>query len=888
MSCIIPTRNRRRFVGQAVRYFLRQDYEPKELVVVDDGEDEVRDLLPDDPRVTYRRLAGPVPLGSKRNLACGLSRGEVIAHWDDDDWMSPDRLSRQVDVLVSSGAVACGTRSLLYYSPKTARAWWYVHPSAHPPWLAGGTLVYRRSAWERHRFPDVPTGEDAAFVRRLDPRRLAVLEDASFYVALLHGSNGAPKNLADPRWRPAAVTEVARVMASDRPFYAALRNGGHGPERPRSVSDRITVAAPFMVYDGYGSMAEYLVRGMVRAGATVDPVPLTLDRAGLSEEFRAILARSRPVGSSPVLFSNWLTADLARFEKAADLFVHTMWETSELPRGWAERLNRARAVIVPTRFVAGVCRRSGVTVPVEVVPEGIDPSVYRHVERTEREGLTTLIVATVVGRKHVAEGVAAWQRAFEGDPAARLVVKSRFGIRGDLPRDHRISVDARDAKGRGIADLYAGADVLLALGNEGFGLPLVEGMATGLPVVALASEGQRDVCLEAGDRVLSVEPVSWETYDEPPFGRCGVRGVPGVEDVADGLRWVARHRDEARAMGRAASDWAIAHRDVWRKGPAVLGVMEGAARPPRPLRRTRAMVVPSLGRPCGVAEYASDLAAALPGLRLAGDWPDPRGLRLLHVQHEGGILGDAELNRRAAAAREAGARVVVTEHTVRDLAHPWEAEAAALVALTEEGGSALRRRWPRTRVEVIPHGCHTWFPPRKRRPGRVVGAFGFMEPHKGFARLLDVLREVAGTELVLFSHAKSPGADAWWEAARAGLPVRRVGGYLPAPEVARRLAGEADVLVFWYDEVPHAAASGAVRVGLATGVPVLASPTSWFADLREVTYQPDDPVEGVRRLLEDPPLRDRLSEAAREYCHQHAWGRVARRHLALWSAVEQT
>jgi glycosyltransferase involved in cell wall biosynthesis len=35
-SCIIPTANRRRFVPQAIRYFLTQDYPNKELIVVDD------------------------------------------------------------------------------------------------------------------------------------------------------------------------------------------------------------------------------------------------------------------------------------------------------------------------------------------------------------------------------------------------------------------------------------------------------------------------------------------------------------------------------------------------------------------------------------------------------------------------------------------------------------------------------------------------------------------------------------------------------------------------------------------------------------------------------------------------------------------------------------
>ena len=110
--------------------------------------------------------------------------------------------------------------------------------------------------------------------------------------------------------------------------------------------------------------------------------------------------------------------------------------------------------------------------------------------------------------------------------------------------------------------------------------------------------------------------------------------------------------------------------------------------------------------------------------------------------------------------------------------------------------------------------------------------------------------------------------------------------FLPAEEVARRLAAEADVLVFWYDDVPHASASGAARVGLATGVPVLTSPTHWFHELRDVTYQPDDLVDGVQRLLEDTALRKRLAAAARDYCHENSWARSAERHLALWRSVE--
>ena len=82
----MPTCDRRRFVGRAIRYFLEQDYPNRELVVVDDGADSVADLIPaDDARIRYVRLSEHHTIGAKRNLGCGQARGELIVHWDDDD-----------------------------------------------------------------------------------------------------------------------------------------------------------------------------------------------------------------------------------------------------------------------------------------------------------------------------------------------------------------------------------------------------------------------------------------------------------------------------------------------------------------------------------------------------------------------------------------------------------------------------------------------------------------------------------------------------------------------------------------------------------------------------------------------------------------------------------
>jgi glycosyltransferase involved in cell wall biosynthesis len=350
----------------------------------------------------------------------------------------------------------------------------------------------------------------------------------------------------------------------------------------------LTLAATFRVYDGYGSMGEYMALSMERAGAVVNISPLLIDLNGTSAEFKEMFHTSRPEIVGPVLYfcgpsEDWFNP----YREVEDLFINTMWEADRLPAVWPERLNLARAVIVPSSFLVDVFRQSGVNVPVEVVAQGIDPDVYHYEQRPEREGLTTLMVGAVDERKHINEGISAWKLAFANDPHARLIIKSRFQKGNYSFDDPRITFYKHNEATRGIVGWYAEADVLLALGNEGFGLPLVEGMATGLPVIALDSEGQADICAEAGDYLLPVAPVSWIPYKEHYWGPSGVQGVPGVEDVAKHLRWVATHRAEARDMGLAASAWALKYRNVWRMGPAILDVMEHYLQPARTLRQEK-------------------------------------------------------------------------------------------------------------------------------------------------------------------------------------------------------------------------------------------------------------------------------------------------------------
>ena len=87
--------------------FLAQDYPDRELIVVDDGDDAIADLLPSDARLRSIRLDRRATIGAKRNIACEAAAGDVIVHWDDDDWMADWRLTYQANALAARAADVC-------------------------------------------------------------------------------------------------------------------------------------------------------------------------------------------------------------------------------------------------------------------------------------------------------------------------------------------------------------------------------------------------------------------------------------------------------------------------------------------------------------------------------------------------------------------------------------------------------------------------------------------------------------------------------------------------------------------------------------------------------------------------------------------------------------
>jgi glycosyltransferase involved in cell wall biosynthesis len=178
------------------------------------------------------------------------------------------------------------------------------------------------------------------------------------------------------------------------------------------------------------------------------------------------------------------------------------------------RYSRCVRAIVHTNYVRDGLRAWGYEGPIDLVPPAVDPS-FRPISNRETVrrtlGLPTgqklvLSISTAERRKNLA----VIPRVLDALPSDFRLVRVGPSVRGAITLDH-----LSDAS---IADLYGAADVLLfPTLEEGFGMPVIEAFASGLPVVASDIPVLREV---AGDAAILAPP-----EDAPALARACVRAI---------------------------------------------------------------------------------------------------------------------------------------------------------------------------------------------------------------------------------------------------------------------------------------------------------------------------------------------------------------------------
>lgn len=167
VSVCTPTFNRRPFIPGMLKCFDHQTY-PKcrmEWIIIDDGTDNIEELVINHPNVKYYKYDTKLTLGKKRNLMHEKSCGEILVYMDDDDYYPPERVSHAVERLQSDKNVLCAGASEIYIYFKHIKEMYQFGPYG-PKHGTAGTFAFKRKLLETSRYDDTAClAEEKAFLK---------------------------------------------------------------------------------------------------------------------------------------------------------------------------------------------------------------------------------------------------------------------------------------------------------------------------------------------------------------------------------------------------------------------------------------------------------------------------------------------------------------------------------------------------------------------------------------------------------------------------------------------------------------------------------------------------------------------------------------------------
>lgn len=346
--------------------------------------------------------------------------------------------------------------------------------------------------------------------------------------------------------------------------------------------------APFLNNSGYGEEARGLLAALARRRVHVAARSSGDDSSSFVEMLKespdlAILlseALNREVGGAPVTSVIHAPGYAMRRMPEVDFTVgRTMFETDRLPPDWVAQLNLLDEVWVPSSFNVETFRSAGVTTPIEVVPGGVDGSLYRPALKPlplpSTRGSVFLSIFEWSHRKAPDVLLRAWAEAFSPDDEVSLVLRCSTRQAFDVDSGPSVAalVDAELAAiGRTRSDvapvvilgrqlpasamprLLAAADVFVGVSRgEGWGRPLMEAMACAKTTIGTRWGGNVDFMDETNSLLVDVDgllPV--DDRMDVPFYRGHRWAEPSADHLVELLRTAHRDQELRKRLGRKA------------------------------------------------------------------------------------------------------------------------------------------------------------------------------------------------------------------------------------------------------------------------------------------------------------------------------------------------
>lgn len=343
----------------------------------------------------------------------------------------------------------------------------------------------------------------------------------------------------------------------------------------------IKYLGPVLDGSGYAEFSRGFVSALYKSGLVnicVEPVSYESARTDYGEPGKICQRLMKTKIDYDFKIINILPDNMkSRREEGKKNISFTMFETDRIPDVWVDSLNKySEGCLVPCNWNKEVFENSGVKVPVKVVPPGIDASFYKDTKDADpitlqipKDSFCFYSIFQWTERKNPVGLLKAYWAAFDGVEDVYLVLKT-YGS-DTTPQSQRL-IKETIAKVKGSMKLRKPPKIIFIGGflskaemtgihkrcdcfvlphrAEGFGLPHLEAMGMGNPVISTGFSGNMDFMNKKNSFLLDYQmtPVSnmpWIPHYEGTMSWA----EPSLGQLVSTMRSVYNDRKAAKAIG---------------------------------------------------------------------------------------------------------------------------------------------------------------------------------------------------------------------------------------------------------------------------------------------------------------------------------------------------